>query len=76
MRVYPVKGVFLAEIRGKDDPLYAVDATKSWNLAGPPARSWSLRDRSGDLPSIVCECRNLSGRRGVQERRKGSACRN
>jgi len=39
VRVYPVKGVFVAEIRGKDDQLYAVDATKSWDLAGPPARS-------------------------------------
>ena len=26
--VYPVEEVFLAEIRGKDDRLYAVDATK------------------------------------------------
>ena len=26
--VYPVDEVFLAEIRGKDDQLYAVDATK------------------------------------------------
>jgi len=26
--VYPVERVFLAEIRGKDDPLYAVKVTK------------------------------------------------
>ena len=26
--VYPVEEVFLAEIRGKDDQLYALDATK------------------------------------------------
>ena len=26
--VNPVQGLFLAEIRGKDDHLYAVDATK------------------------------------------------
>jgi len=28
VRVYPVQGVFLAEIRGKDEQLYALDATK------------------------------------------------
>ena len=26
--VYPVQGVFLAEIRGKDDPLSTLDVTK------------------------------------------------